>query len=102
MNEMRRIHRSDGAGARGAAAAAGHRVVNTTHSRRESAPPPSSGGGRGAGHAGAPQGCRGPRKEKPEKEKKEKKPFGSGLHEKISQNLIRIKGISQKQVVRVV
>ena len=73
MNEMRRIHRSDGAGARGAAAAAGHRVVNTTHSRRESAPPPSSGGGRGAGHAGAPQGGRGPRKEKPEKEKKEKK-----------------------------
>ena len=36
------------------------------------------------------------------KEKKEIKPFGSGLHEKISQNLIRIKGISQKQVVRVV
>ena len=36
------------------------------------------------------------------KEKKEKKPFGSDLHEKISQNLIRIKEISQKQVVRVV
>ena len=71
MNEMRRIHRSDGAGARSAAAAPGHRVVNTTHSRRESAPPPSSGGGRGAGHAGAPQGGRSPKpkKEKPEKAK---------------------------------
>ena len=36
------------------------------------------------------------------KGKEGEKTFGSGLHEKISQNLIRIKGISQKQVVRVV
>ena len=36
------------------------------------------------------------------KEKKEKKPFGSGLYRKINKNLIRIKEISQKQVVRVV
>ena len=68
MNEMRRIHRSDGAGAHSAAAPR-HRMVDTTRSRRESAPPPSSGGGRGTGHAGAPQGGRGPKKQKPEKEK---------------------------------
>ena len=36
------------------------------------------------------------------KGKEGEKPFGSGLHRKTSQNLIRIKGISQKQVVRVV
>ena len=36
------------------------------------------------------------------KGKEGEKPFGSGLHRKINQNLIRIKGISQKQVVRVV
>ena len=36
------------------------------------------------------------------KGKEGEKPFGSGLHRKTSQNLIRIKKISQKQVVRVV
>ena len=36
------------------------------------------------------------------KGKEGEKPFGSGLHRKTSQNLIRIKGISQKQVVKVV
>ena len=73
MNEMRRIHRTDGAqGARGAASAAGSpRRVNTSQSRKESAPAGGRSGSHAGGAGGGAGGGRGPQKEpKPKKEKK--------------------------------
>ena len=70
MNEMRRIHRSDGTGSssRSAAAGSGRRMVNTSHSRKESAQTRPSSAGRSARPAREPgeppQGGRGPQKPK--------------------------------------
>ncbi len=60
MNEMRRIHRSDGTGSQYVGGTSGRRV-NTTASRREAAPSPSG---------GRKDPDQGPKRQKPEKEKK--------------------------------
>ena len=69
MNEMRRIHRSDGAGnsshsSSGAGAGSGRRMVNTTHSRQESAHAQPSGSSRPSREPEHSQNGRGPKKPK--------------------------------------